>query len=140
MPCWGGDCRIDIGRFHELLAQVAAHSHPPHRLCDACLAALTEAASLYTADFMAGFSLQDAVEFDAWQAFQADARCKMISPRPSRSSLSGWLGRSARSTTPLPAAHARRWLALDPLNEAAHRLLMQLHARERQPRRRHAPV
>ena len=29
--------QVDIEHFHTALAQVAGHSHPPHRLCDACL-------------------------------------------------------------------------------------------------------
>ncbi len=115
---------VDIGRFHELLAQVAAHSHPSHRVCDACLVALTEAASLYTADFLAGFTLEDAAEFDAWQSFQTESL---------RLELAGVLeklatGLAGRQEYDAAISHARRWSALDPLHEPAQRLLMQLHA------------
>ena len=120
----GRGLRIDVGRFHELIAQVAAHSHPPHRPCDACLTALTEAANLYAADFLAGFTLEDAAEFDAWQTFQTETL---------RLELAGVLeklamGLAGRQEYDAAISHARRWSALDPLHEPAQRLLMQLHA------------
>ena len=116
--------QVDVERFHAVLAQVAAHSHPPHRLCDACLANLAEAAGLYTGDFLAGFTLEDAAGFDDWQTFQSESL---------RLELAGALERLAqglagRQQWEAAISHARRWLALDPLNESAHRFLMQLHA------------
>ena len=116
--------QVDVERFHAVLAQVAAHSHPPHRLCDACLANLAEAAGFYTGDFLAGFTLEDAVGFDDWQTFQTESL---------RLELAGALERLAqglagRQQWEAAISHARRWLALDPLNESAHRFLMQLHA------------
>jgi predicted ATPase/DNA-binding SARP family transcriptional activator len=116
--------QVDVERYHAVLAQVAGHSHPPHRLCDACLAHLTEAASLYTADFLAGFTLGDAVDFDAWQTFQTESL---------RLELAGALeklaqGLAGRQQWDAAISAARRWLALDPLHEPAHRLLMHLHA------------
>jgi predicted ATPase/DNA-binding SARP family transcriptional activator/tetratricopeptide (TPR) repeat protein len=116
--------RVDVARFHTLLAQVAAHDHPPHRLCDSCLAALTGAADLYRGDFLAGFTLKDAAEFDAWQTFQTESlRLELAgSLEKLASSLAG------RHEHAAAIGHARRWLALDPLNENAHRHLMQLHA------------
>jgi predicted ATPase/DNA-binding SARP family transcriptional activator len=116
--------QVDVAQFHAALAQVASHSHPPYRLCDACLAHLTEAASLYTADFLAGFTLEDAAGFDDWQTFQTESL---------RLELAGALERLAqglagRRQWEVAIGQARRWLALDPLHEPAHRLLMQLHA------------
>jgi predicted ATPase/DNA-binding SARP family transcriptional activator len=116
--------QVDVERFHAALAQVAVHSHPPHHLCDACLAHLAEAADLYTADFLVGFTLEDAAGFDDWQTFQSESL---------RLELAGVLeklaqGLAGRQQWEAAISHARRWLALDPLNEPAHRLLMQLHA------------
>ncbi len=42
--------------------------------------------------------------------------------------LAGALAARRRPDQALP--HARRWLALDPLHEASHRLLMRLYAAE----------
>jgi predicted ATPase/DNA-binding SARP family transcriptional activator len=120
----GAGLWVDVARFHEMLAQVAAHSHPPHRACDVCLGAQMEAANLYTADFLAGFTLDDAAEFDAWQSFQTESL---------RLELAGVLeklaaGLAGRGQWEAAIGQARRWLALDPLHEPAQRLLMQLHA------------
>ena len=115
---------VDVLRFRELLAKVAAHGHAAYRLCDDCLNSLSEAVTLYRADFLAGFSLKDAAEFDAWQTYQTETL---------RLELGGALEKlatglaGARQYT-AAIGYARRWLALDSLNEAAHALLMRLFA------------
>ena len=115
---------VDVLRFRERLAKVAAHSHSAYRFCDDCLNALNEAVALHRADFLAGFSLKDAAEFDAWQTYQTETL---------RLELGGALEKlatglaGARQYT-AAIGHARRWLALDSLNEAAHVLLMRLFA------------
>ena len=116
--------QTDVGRFHAALTAVAGHSHPPRRQCDGCLGHLTEAVNLYTADFLAGFSLADAVGFDDWQTFQSESL---------RLELAGALeklarGLAGRQQWEAAIGYARRWLALDPLHEPAQRLLMQLYA------------
>jgi DNA-binding SARP family transcriptional activator len=96
----------DVTRFRALLAD--------GRLVDASRA--------YTGDLLSGFSLKDCVEFDEWQAREADAL---------RRELAGALERLAQEE-PDPAravAYAQRWLALDPLHEPAHRALVRLHGR-----------
>ena len=116
--------RIDVEQFHNLVHEVTAHNHPPRQLCEDCLVTLTEATDLYHSDFLTGFTLDDAVEFDAWQSFQTESL---------RLELAGALemlaqGLAGRQQWEPAIGHARRWLALDPLNEAAHRLLIQLYA------------
>jgi len=83
---------------------------------------LAEAVNVYSADFLSGFALRDSVEFDEWQAAEAETL---------RQELGGALERLAHQErdTVHAIAYARRWLSLDPLNEAAHRALMRLHAR-----------
>ena len=82
-----------------------------------------KAALLYRGDFLAGFSLRDSANFDDWQFFQqeamrrtfADALQKLVSLL-----LQGRLFTEAIS-------FAQRWLALDTLNEEAHRQLMKAY-------------
>jgi len=83
---------------------------------------LAEAVNVYSADFLSGFALRDSMEFDEWQAAEADAL---------RQELAGALERLTHDERDAvrAIAYARRWLSLDPLNEAAHRALMRLHAR-----------
>ena len=115
---------VDVDRFRGLLAECRAHGHPEAEVCHECLPPLAEAVALHRDDFMAGFGLRDSVAFDDWQFFQAEGL---------RRELAGALERLARGLAARvewePAiAHARRWLALDPLHEPAHRLLLSLYA------------
>lgn len=119
---------LDVDRFRELLAECREHGHSEGEVCDRCLPLLAEAAGLYRDDFMAGFTLRDSAAFDDWQFFQAEEL---------RRELAGALERLVRGHGALgeweaATAHARRWLALDPLHEPAHRTLMESYARSGQ--------
>ena len=118
------DATLDVFRFQKQLQVVQEHDHFPELYCMACLDALTSAVNLYSDDFMAGFNLLDCSEFDAWQDFQ-------------RESLRQSLGQALHQLTIWNASlrdydrainYGRRWLALDPLHEAARRALMQVCA------------
>src|SRR3712207_1228743 len=115
---------VDVERFRELLAECRTHGHPETEVCPECLSPLSEAVALYRDDFLAGFALRDSAAFDDWQFFQAEEL---------RRELAGALERLSRGHGALEeweeaVSHARRWLALDPLHEPAHRWLMQLYA------------
>lgn len=99
---------IDAIRFRELRG---ARKH-------------AQAIALFVGDFLAGFSLRDAPDFEEWQGQQAE------SLRGELAASLETLIREERDAGRIPRAlgHARRWLALDPLNEAAHREVMRLHA------------
>lgn len=82
-----------------------------------------EAIALYRGDFLSGFGLRDSIEFDDWQLFEAETL---------RREYAGVLERRARELAAAGAGAeavelARRWLALDQLQEPAHRLLMDLY-------------
>jgi predicted ATPase/DNA-binding SARP family transcriptional activator len=115
---------VDVRRFGVLTAPVAGHGHAAPQLCDDCLAALAEAAGLYRDDFLAGFTLKGSAEFDTWQTFTTEILRLELAEALEK--LAGALLACSQIEPALP--HARRWLALDPLHEASHRLLMQLHA------------
>ena len=110
--------------FRAALAAVARHRHARSEACADCLAALSRAADLYQGDFLAGFTLPDAAEFDAWQTCQTETcRLELAEALAALAESHAGHDEPARS---LP--HARRWLALDPLCEPAHRCLMRLYA------------
>ncbi len=88
------------------------------------LAAQAEAVRLAGDDFLAGFTLRDSPAFDDWQFFQAEALRRELAEILER--LVAAL--TQRGEVPAAIAHARRWLALDPLHEPAHRQLMGLYA------------
>jgi DNA-binding SARP family transcriptional activator len=87
------------------------------------LQSLTSAASLLRGEFLEGFSLSDAPEFDDWAGLQREiwhrAGTQLLDTLSQLQSDGGQL-RPAIET-------AARWIALDPLDESAHRRLMQLH-------------
>ena len=114
----------DVHAFRTRLATCRTHGHPADQTCPDCLPALAEAVSFYRGDLLAGFTLPDCREYDDWQFFQTQAL---------RDELAGALQRlvhaySAQREFEQAIACARRWLALDPLHEPAHRTLMQLYA------------
>ena len=117
--------RTDLFTFQEHLSACESHEHPAGTVCSECLPLLAEAASLYKNDFLFGFSLRDSTEFDLWQFAQSERL---------RGELSSVLNRLVYAFTDRERfdeaiRYARRWLALDPMNEAAHRALMDLFAR-----------
>jgi predicted ATPase/DNA-binding SARP family transcriptional activator len=129
---WASDLRsaseqelwVDVAEFRGKLAECRTHGHPEEQVCPDCLPALAEAVELYRDDFLAGFTLRDSPAFDEWQFFQTEGL---------RNDLLGALARLAQGYASRgefqPAiTHARRWAALDPLHEPAHRQLMRLYA------------
>jgi len=92
------------------------------------LDSLTRATELYQGDFLAGFTLRDSPAFDEWQFFETESLRKIFS-----TVLEQLVTREMeRSANKRAIEYARRWLALDPLHEPAHRALMQLYARDNQ--------
>ena len=115
---------LDVSEFQDRLAECRTHGHPQEEVCPACLPLLAEAAALYRDHFLVGFTLRDSPDFDEWQFFQTEGL---------RDELASALERlthahSAQGEFEQAIAYARRWLALDPLHEPAHRHLMHLYA------------
>jgi DNA-binding SARP family transcriptional activator len=84
---------------------------------------LEQAAALQRGAFLAGFGLRDSVPFDDWQSLQAGTLARELGAVLDR--LAEEL--SARGSHARAIEHARRRLAIDPLNEAAHRRLIELY-------------
>jgi predicted ATPase/DNA-binding SARP family transcriptional activator len=113
------DVWLDVAEFQSVLAV----SRASDKGCVALMREVGQAVALYENDFLAGFSLKDAPGFDEWAFFQAEGL---------RRDLTAALERLVRCQCESGAAeaaipNARRWLSLDPLNEAAHRALMQVY-------------
>ena len=118
------DFWVDTRQFQGLLREVEVHGHPAGIFCPHCLSLLEGAVELYQGDFMSGFSLRDSPGFDDWQFFQGDEL---------RRELSNALEKlvtmySLKGNYKTAIEYTRRWLALDPLLESAHRQLISLYA------------
>ncbi|NJN82068.1 MAG: hypothetical protein HC802_07140, partial [Caldilineaceae bacterium] len=123
------DLWTDLLEFRRLLAACQQHGHAADEVCPDCLVLLTQAADLYQGEFLAGFSLPDSPEFDRWQFFQGEQL---------RAEMALTLALLARGHTDQgqflqATVYAQRRLALDPLDEDAHRHLMQIYAWSDQP-------
>jgi len=92
---------LDVDQFHQHLTSCTAHGHSGSQVCADCLEPLSQAAALYQDDLLTGFSLAETLE-------------KLVR------------GHRAQGEFDPAIEFARRWLALDPLQEPAHRQLMRL--------------
>ena len=118
------DVWTDVDHFHALIAGCRTHGHPADGVCPRCLPPLGEAVALYQDDFLAGFSLPDAPDFDDWQRQQAATlrgECMAALAKLSH-------GCAIRGEYAAAIAHALQQLRLDAADEAVHRHLMQLYA------------
>lgn len=86
---------------------------------------LAEAVALYRGDFMAGYYLDDCPEFETWLLREQEVWRRQVTEV-----LDKLIGHYAsRSQDDQAEFYARRWLALEPWRERAHRYLMLLLAR-----------
>ena len=119
----GAQVWLDVEQFRQSIAEVQTHGHPASEVCSACAVPLQMAVELYRGDFLAGFTLRESESFDEWQLFQTEALRRELAEALER--LVAALGASGAFDQAI--AYARRWLALDPLHEPAHRQLMLLY-------------
>lgn len=106
-----GATRIDVAEFRSLTEQDD-------------LDALAQGAALYRGDFLSGFSVRGAPEFDDWQLFTAESLRLQLGATLAR--LVELRSRQGRFDAAID--DARRWLALDTLSEPAHQALIRLYA------------
>jgi DNA-binding SARP family transcriptional activator/predicted ATPase len=114
---------LDVVEFQTHLEAFHRHAHPASTACPECISHLHTAALLYRGDFLSGFSLRDSAGFEDWQFFQSEAL---------RNDYSGALQKLVsllrnQNSFDEAAVFAQRWLALDTLNEEAHRELMMIY-------------
>jgi predicted ATPase/DNA-binding SARP family transcriptional activator len=115
---------VDVRHFHNLLAGRQTHSHSAADACMDCIPPLTEAIQLYRGNFLAGFTLQDSLPFDDWQRLQQATLLQEAADTLKKLAHC----HSAQGEFNQAILYARQWLAMDPLNEPAHQVLMQLYA------------
>ncbi|HUF00757.1 MAG TPA: BTAD domain-containing putative transcriptional regulator [Anaerolineales bacterium] len=109
---------LDVHEFKSRLVESRAQQDLPLRI-----ALLTDSARLYRNHFLTGFSLKDAHPFNDWAfAESEDLRHKFSMVLSQLSEDYCAMGQAGQA---IP--HARRLVALDPLNEAAHRQLMEVY-------------
>ena len=108
----GPGLELDVERFRRLASD------------GSFLDDLIEAVELFSSAFMEGFSVRDSPAFDDWQA-EAERGLERELARALRGLVEQLASRGDHERA-LP--YARRWLAIDPLHEPAHRELIRLFA------------
>ena len=108
----GPGLELDVERFRELAADAASPE------------SLAKGVALFAGGFLEGFSLRDSPDFDDWQIGEAHGLERELASALRR--LVERLVACGDYEQAVP--HARRWLELDPLQEPAHRVLIQLYA------------
>ena len=85
---------------------------------------LDKAVALFRGDFLEGFAVRDAPDFEDWAQIEADnLRRELVA---ALAELTTTLASAGDRTGALGAA--RRWVTVDPLHEPAHRALIRLYA------------
>ncbi|GAB4272399.1 MAG: BTAD domain-containing putative transcriptional regulator [Candidatus Promineifilaceae bacterium] len=120
----GDDVVVDLTQFDELVTAVSTHPHRQLAGCPTCMARLEMAVALIRGELLAGLNFPS----ETWQTWLTAQR----EHRHQRAlEAMDWL-REAKATqgewTAVPHI-AQRQLQLEPWHEAAHRALMQAHAR-----------
>lgn len=113
---------VDVDEFLALADDL--HGHGRGDTCAVCLRDLPRAVDLLRGDFMAGFGIRDAAPFETWMTTQAEHLRGKADEVHARLAAA----RAAEGDYPGAIASAGARIALDPLNEEAHRSLMLLTA------------
>jgi non-specific serine/threonine protein kinase len=111
---------MDVARFKSLITQSRAHTQ---RDVSLRISLLSDAVKLYRNHFLTGFGLKHSPNFNEWAVAESDdLRHQLASVLTILSEDHCSLGQSE-----IAIPYGRRLIALDPLNEASHRQLMQVY-------------
>jgi predicted ATPase/DNA-binding SARP family transcriptional activator len=109
---------VDVHRFEALLSESQTKSQISLRI-----PLLAESVKLYRHHFLSGFNLKNSPTFDEWLLTKADELHHKLTKALTLLTEDYCLLGDAESAL----QYARRLVTLDPLNEAAHRQLMQVY-------------
>ncbi len=117
---------VDVGAFHRARMAPKVHHHAGNVFCDACMSALTEAVGYYRGEFLEGLGLDDCANFAEWESQQRrDIQWELRQALESDIQQSALACRWERAILA-----AERLLNLDRLDEASHRKLMWVLAKQ----------
>lgn len=109
---------VDVANFLDSLTRARQQKDAAQR---ASLLAAT--VSIYRNHFLTGFSLKDAPEFNEWAFAESEELRRQLANALTQLSNDYCELNQAEQAIP----HTRRLVALDPLNEAAHRQLIEVY-------------
>jgi DNA-binding SARP family transcriptional activator len=114
----------DVATLESLLKANGHHQHRRLASCDPCHERLRRAISLYSGDFLEGFSLPDSPGFEEWSLLEGERLHRLALEALHHLTQGQQTPRQAREAL----QYARRQVELDPWQEQGHRQLMRLLA------------
>ena len=117
-PAGAGEVWLDVREFETRFAEGCAQNEMGLRI-----SLMADAAKLYRNHFLTGFSLKDAYPFNDWAFAESEALRHIFFDLLSK--LSDDYCATGQAARAIP--HSRRLVGLDPLNETAHRQLMEAY-------------
>lgn len=119
------DCFLDSSKFESEIKNASSLAQPPAGNSEPASVILTDSLNLYRGDFLEGFYVRDAPDFEDWMlAERARLREFALQTLHTLTQFHTSRGNFAEAK-----AYASRLLAFDPWREEAHRQLMLLQAR-----------
>ncbi|MFN2198517.1 MAG: AfsR/SARP family transcriptional regulator [Anaerolineales bacterium] len=117
---------LDVAMLREHISAVKTHTHAHMYQCSSCQDHLQKAHALYQGDFLANYFLAEGFEFQEWMMLQRERYLREYIY------ILECLSRSAQQNKQSTQAvqYARELVQKTPLDESAHRLLMQLLAED----------
>ena len=115
------DIWVDCLAFEELVTVLTLPATQKSSLPPAIVDDLQNALALYQGEFLAGFHLREAQQFDDWATLERE-RYHILAVKSVQTLVSHYLSTNQHG---LAVAAAQRWIQFDPFNEYAHRLLME---------------
>jgi len=119
------DCWLDVHAFLGLLNRAGQDEKTARN--EGEIGSLAQALALYRGEFLEGFAL-DSAPFEAWLR----ATREQLHQQAGRAARRLALAQTQASDLTAAGAFTQRWLELEPWEEAAHRLLMEILARRGQ--------
>jgi len=118
------DQQVDVSLFKTMQASCARHPHHRLETCSECAHRLSQAALLYRGDLLDGFALRGCQEFEEWLLVQREG----LHHQAAETLFHLALYSEGQGDYPSALIHARRLVALEPLEEKAQRMLLRLLA------------
>ncbi|HET90133.1 MAG TPA: hypothetical protein ENN99_05245, partial [Chloroflexi bacterium] len=116
-------CWVDVRDFEEVLQTCFQDLQSRFSPTSENIRRIRKALDLYRGDFLAGFSVPNAPNFDEWATFERE-RLFLLLLRALTSLIQSFIARGEQDEA---IAACQRLLVLDPLQEDIHRLLMRLY-------------
>lgn len=115
---------VDVRMFRQVADEWSDESSSLMVSDAQSIKALEKAVALYSDDFLAGFSIPECHRYEEWRFFESEnLRASLAAILEQLIGIYQNLGDYDRAIQ-----HGRRLLAMDALNEEAHRILMRLYA------------